>query len=54
MTHIDSLGSVVRARRRHRRERGQVLAIFALMLVALLASAGLVGATRIEYVRRYS
>ena len=42
MKPIDIIGSLVRARRRQRREKGQVLAIFALMLVALLASAGLV------------
>ena len=42
MKPIDIIGSVVRTRRRQRREKGQVLVVFALMLVALLASAGLV------------
>ena len=42
MNPIDITGGVARFRRRQRREKGQVLVVFALMLVALLASAGLV------------
>jgi Flp pilus assembly protein TadG len=39
---IDITGGFARFRKRQRREKGQVLVVFALMLVALLASAGLV------------